>query len=55
VLEYFDGGSVSTVLQNIKEKKREPLTEKQQAYILMQASAGITYLHSKNIIHRGLI
>jgi serine/threonine protein kinase len=53
VLEYFNGGSVETLVTLGLSHKRNALSKTQELLILKQAAAGINYLHQRGIVHRG--
>ena len=52
VLEYFDGGSVASLLKKITRGEVKPLGRKESWHILKQAAAGLDFLHRKEVIHR---
>eukprot|EP00158_Paraphelidium_tribonemae_P007178 Partr_v1_DN28139_c3_g1_i2_m55249 putative mitogen-activated protein kinase kinase kinase len=48
-LEYVDGGSVDQLLRNVKRLSIEETVE-----LTRQTLCGLSYLHSKNIVHRDI-
>ena len=54
ITEYCNGGKLSEFLKYYKEKNKAPLNEVYIQKIIRQISSGLEYIHSKNIIHRGI-
>eukprot|EP00494_Astrolonche_serrata_P015706 UN15859 len=47
--EYYPEGSYSDYQRKIKQKKKLPLDLKTKYHILLQATAGVVYLHKQNM------
>ena len=54
ITEYCNGGKLRDFQKFYQEKKKAQLNEIYIQKIIRQLSSGIEYMHSKNIIHRGI-
>ena len=54
VMEYCNGGDLSSCLKKYKAAHRRPFSEEIVQYIMRQVVNGLEFLHSNKIIHRDL-
>ena len=54
VMEYCNGGDLSSCLKKYKAAHRRPFSEEIVQYIMRQVVSGLEFLHSNKIIHRDL-
>ena len=54
VMEYCNGGDLSHCLKNYKLTHHRPFSEEIVQYLMRQIVDGLSFLHSKKIIHRDL-
>ena len=54
VMEYCNGGDLSGCLKKYKTTHRRPFPEEIVQYLMRQIVEGLSFLHSKKIIHRDL-
>ena len=53
IMEYCDSGDLNSFICNLK-KENKYLTEEEIWHFFIQISLGLSYIHSKNILHRDL-
>jgi serine/threonine protein kinase len=54
VMEFLEGQDLKTIIEDINEKRRQPLSLEAELKIFLQICDGLEHAHSKNVIHRDI-